>query len=124
MKSYAFEGLRVWHEARVFVKWIYQLTEEYPKEEKFGLTNQMRRASISIVSNIAEGSSRKSFKEQAHFYQISYSSILEVLNQMILSNDLGFMREEKLQEGRAIIFDLTNKIGALRNSQLARISKT
>ena len=123
MKIYAFENLRVWNESRLFVKWIYEITECYPKDERFGLVSQMRRASVSVVSNIAEGSSRKSYKDQAHFYQISYSSLIEVLNQLIISKDLGFIDDGKLNEGRILMEVLANKVGGLRNSQLGMISK-
>jgi len=67
MYTYSFEKLEVWKLARELVKEIYRLTEKFPSEEKFGLIGQLRRASVSVSSNLAEGSSRKSAKEQAHF---------------------------------------------------------
>ena len=76
MHTYSFEKLEVWKEARELVVWIYSITKEYPSEEKFGLVTQLRRAAVSVVSNLAEGSSRKSAKDQAHFSQIAYSSLL------------------------------------------------
>ena len=118
MKRYSFENLEAWKDSRIFVKWLYGITETFPMSEKFGLVSQMRRAAVSVVSNLAEGSSRKSFKDQAHFSQISYSSLLEVLNQVILSNDLGFLNDSKLLEGRELIESLTRKIGGLRNYQI------
>jgi four helix bundle protein len=120
MHTYSFEKLEVWKEARELVVWIYTITKEYPAEEKFGLVTQLRRAAVSVVSNLAEGSSRKSAKDQAHFSQIAYSSLLEILTQLILSGDLHFIPEETVTEGRAKIENLTMKIAALRNTQLAR----
>ena len=84
MHTYAFEKLEVWHDAKQFVVTIYKITGNFPAEEKFGIINQIRRASIAIASNIAEGSGRKTTKDQSHFYHIAYSSALEVLNQLII----------------------------------------
>ncbi len=123
MKKYSFESLEAWKDSRKLVQWIYQLTESFPKEERFGLISQVRRASVSVVSNLAEGSSRKSSKDQANFSQMAYSSLIEVLNHLILAVDLGFMIENKMSEARNIIEPLTLKIGGLRNYQLSRISK-
>jgi four helix bundle protein len=95
---YSFEKLNTWIEARKLVKSIYAITEKFPAEEKFGLMLQIRRASISVVSNIAEGSARISPKDQAHFSQIAYSSLMEVLNQLIIANDLNFISNEVLEE--------------------------
>jgi four helix bundle protein len=119
-KVYSFEKLKVWEEARTFVKWIYDTTDSYPSSERFGLSGQLRRASISVVSNLAEGSARKSPKDQAHFFQIAYSSLIEVLNQLIVSADLGFLTEAKLKEGRMAIEQLTPRVSSLRNTCLNR----
>ena len=121
MHVYSFEKLDVWMEARQFVKWIYLHTASFPTEEKFGLIMQLRRATISIVSNLAEGSSRQSSKDQAHFSQIAYGSTIEVLTQLILANDLGFLDDKLLIEGRHLLESLTFKIAALRKSQIAKI---
>ncbi len=119
-KIYSFEKLKVWKESRIFVKWIYETTESFPASERFGLSGQLRRASVSVVSNLAEGSARKSAKDQAHFFQIAYSSLIEVLNQLIVSTDLGFMSVDKLSEGRNSIEGLTPRISSLRNASLNR----
>lgn len=77
------------------VRKVYKLTGKYPSSEKFGLRNQMRRCSISISSNIAEGTGRTRAKDQAHFYSVGYSSCLELMNQTILSLDLEFISKEE-----------------------------
>lgn len=80
MYQYSFEKLEVWKDAKELAKQIYVLTAEYPTEEKFGLTSQLRRASISVASNIAEGSSRSTSKDKAYSTTIAFSSAAEVLN--------------------------------------------
>ena len=119
--TYSFEKLDVWKASRQLVVWIYKITSAFPGEEKFGLVSQMRRAAISVVSNLAEGSARKSPKDQAHFYQIAYSSLIELLNQLILSNDLHFLSDEFLNEGRNKIERITSGVGALRNAQVSKL---
>jgi four helix bundle protein len=77
-KKYSFEKLEVWQLSRKLVKITYGLTNTFPVEEKFGIINQMRRAAISVSSNISEGSSRSSFKDQARFTVISYGSLIPI----------------------------------------------
>lgn len=121
---YSFEKLEVWKDARRLVVWVYTITNSFPADEKFGLTMQLRRASVSVISNIAEGSARKTAKDQAYFSQIAYSSLVEILNQLIIANDLKFISDDVLSEGRTKIEILTQKIAALRNAQLARANVT
>ncbi|MEO8236157.1 MAG: four helix bundle protein [Flavobacterium sp.] len=80
MFIYSFEKLEVWVESKNFSKSIYLITSKFPDNEKYGLISQLRRASISICSNIAEGSARNSFKDKAHFTTMAFSSAVEVLN--------------------------------------------
>jgi four helix bundle protein len=112
--------LEVWHEAKEFAKCIYVLTSEFPDSEKFGLISQLRRASVSICSNIAEGSARNSFKDKAHFTTIAFSSTVEVLNQLILSFELNFISENDNLKLRYDIESITNKLNALRNFQISK----
>ena len=123
MKKFSFEKLLFWDEIRVLVKDIYKITSSFPDDEKFGLISQMRRSSISISSNIAEGTSRVSSKDQAHFSQIAYSSMMELLSQTIVSVDLGYMSIENQNNVREKIENLSRQINALRKSQLARIKR-
>jgi four helix bundle protein len=96
MYTFSFERLEVWTKSRFLTKKVYQLTQRFPDSEKFGISNQLRRAVISVCSNIAEGSSRKSKKDQAHFYNIAFSSLMETLNQLIISSDLDFLDSNEL----------------------------
>ena len=118
--KYSFERLNVWQEARRFVTRIYKITQNFPDVEKFGLTNQIRRASVSIPANIAEGTSRNSKKDQAHFTNISYGSLMEVLSHLYISLDLNFITQEDFNTLKIKIYDLSNQINALHKSQLNR----
>ena len=117
MKVYSFEKLDCWQQARQLALWVYHATVSFPPEEKFGMVSQMRRASISIASNIAEGTSRKTAKDQSHFSTISYCSTIELLNDLIIANDLKFLTDEKYTEGREKIEKQTLLIAGLRKSQ-------
>jgi four helix bundle protein len=118
MYIYSFEKLEVWNESKEFTKSIYTLTSKFPDSEKFGLVSQLRRASVSICSNIAEGSARKSFKDKAHFTTMAFSSTVEVLNQLILSFELDFIKEKDYLKLRQDIESVTNKLNGLRNYQI------
>ncbi len=117
MKVYSFEKLECWQNARNLAVLVYTVTKRFPEDEKFGLISQMRRAAISGASNLAEGTSRISSKEQSHFSTISYSSTIELLNDLIISNDLKFLNEDLYKEGREKIEKQTVLIANLRKSQ-------
>ena len=118
MYQYNFEKLEIWQLSRKLVKRIYITTQIFPDEEKFGLTSQLRRATVSVSSNIAEGNGRNSNKDKARFIEIAYSSLLEVINQLILSNDLGFIEESSLLEYRIEINELSNKLNSFHKRLL------
>ena len=94
----SFEDLETWKKGHLFVLEIYKNTKTFPKEELFCLTQQMRRAAVSITSNIAEGFSRKSAKEKLQFYHISLGSLTELQNQLIISKDIGYLSEKDFIE--------------------------
>jgi len=116
MYTFSFERLEVWNQSRLLTKKIYKLTQNFPDSEKFGIAGQLRRATISISSNIAEGYSRKSKKDQVHFYNISFSSIMETLNQLIISNDLEYLDDNLLAELRKDIHVISLMLNNLVNS--------
>ncbi len=113
---YSFEKLDVWQEARLLVKEIYLLTESFPNTEKYGLSNQIQRASVSIVSNIAEGVSRFSPKEQIRFIEVAYGSLTEVYCQLIIAMDLSYINKEKLESLKPSILKISNQLNALKKS--------
>ena len=92
-----FKDLKVWQKSRALNLEIYKLTKNYPKEEQFGLTNQIRRCSVSISSNIAEGCARESLKEYLHFLYIAKASCSELECQIILSEDIGYITKADSQ---------------------------
>ncbi len=97
-KIQSFTDLNAWKESHKFVLLVYRKTTSFPKEEVFGITNQIRRAAVSIVSNIAEGFGRQSYKEKVQFYSIAQGSNLEIQSQMLVARDLGFLKEKDFQE--------------------------
>jgi len=118
MFIYSFEKLNVWKESIELVKIIYKITSNFPSEEKFGLTSQLRRASVSIASNLAEGTSRNTSKDKAHFTTMSFTSTMEVLNQIIISKELDLISENEYISIREKIEKITNMLNALRKSQI------
>ncbi len=120
MHVYSFERLEIWDDIRNLVKGIYKITGKFPDKERFGLSNQIQRAVISVSSNIAEGSSRTSYKDQAHYTQIAYGSLLEVISQLTAAYDLNYIDQEKYISVREEIDQLSPRLASLRNSQLRR----
>ena len=121
MKTYSFEKLNVWQNSRTLALLIYKLTKKFSKDELFGMTSQMRRCSISIASNIAEGSGRHSPKDKARFTEIAYSSALELLNQVIISKDLEYISDDVYEILRFEIDQITSMLDGLYKSQLSQI---
>lgn len=94
-KIKSFTDLIAWKEGHKLVLMIYKSTDKFPKKEVYSLTNQMRRAAVSITSNIAEGFSRRGKKEKIQFYYLSKGSLTELQNQLIISKDIGYLSKEK-----------------------------
>lgn len=92
-----YRDLLVWQSGRKLVKLVYEVTATFPKEEVFGLTQQLRRAAVSIPSNIAEGYGRGARKDYVRFLQTARGSLYEVQTQLILAQDLGYLDEERVQ---------------------------
>jgi four helix bundle protein len=120
MYVFSFEKLEVWKESIVLSKEIYKISESFPEDEKFGLISQVRRSTNSIAANIAEGTSRVSDKDKAHFTTIAFSTTKEVLNHLILSKELEFISEENYLQLRERIYKISNMLNALRKSQLKK----
>jgi four helix bundle protein len=95
--AHKFRELHIWKRSRMFCSEIYNITSKFPDSEKFGLTNQLRRASVAIPSNIAEGSSRNSNKDFARFLQISIGSAYEIETQLLIASDLKFITAKELK---------------------------
>ena len=115
--KFPFEKLEVWHLSKELAKQIYSLTKGFPGEERFGLISQMNRAAISIASTIAEGSARASRKEQGHFFHLAYGSLMELMCQLTICFELGYVKSEKHESLRKEIEKISNKLNALRKYQ-------
>ena len=111
-----FKELKIWQKGRMFDKDIYVLTKKFPKEELFVLTSQMRRAAISIPSNIAEGSGRNSDKDFHRFLEISLGSSFELETQIIIAHELEFLSDDKFNDLKEIIHEEQKMITGLQKS--------
>ncbi len=89
-----FKDLESWKFSHNFVLSIYKISVSFPEQEKFGLTNQMRRASVSVTSNIVEGFGRSTKKDKINFYTMAKASLLEVESQILIAKDLGYISEK------------------------------
>jgi four helix bundle protein len=93
---FRFQKLDVWHKAIVFADLVYAETREFPADERFGLTSQMRRAAVSVSANIAEGSGRSSNKDFGRFIEIAYGSLMEVISQAHVARNQRFLSEDAM----------------------------
>ncbi len=113
-----FTDLNVWQEARQLAKNTYRICYLLPKSEQFGLVSQMKRSSISITSNIAEGFKRDTMKDKVHFYIMAHGSLTELQSQFIIGNDLQFINERSYHD----LMLLTDRVDAMLTG-LIRASK-
>jgi four helix bundle protein len=118
-KIKSFTDLIAWQEAHKLVLVIYKETKKFPKEEMFSLTNQMRRAAISITSNIAEGFSRNTVKEKCQFYSIAQGSKTELQNQLLIARDIDYMGKnifDKIAKQTILVSKLINGLKKIKNT--------
>ena len=116
MYTFSFEKLNVWQDSIKLVKDIYEITRGFPEMEKFGLNSQFRRSSVSISSNLAEGTTRDSKKDKRRFITIAFGSTMETLNQLIVAKELDYISEESYLAIRKEIEKVSNKLNALKKS--------
>lgn len=121
--EYSFQKLRVWQEAKKLVVEVYHLLDSFPKFEKYALCDQIRRAIVSVPSNIAEGSGRKSLKEQLHFIEISYGSLMETYNQLLIALDLTYITEESVDAIKPLIDSVAKMLNGLSNSYTVKFEE-
>jgi len=113
---YSFEKLKVWQEAKKLVVDVYHLLDNFPKFENYALCDQIRRAIVSVPSNIAESSGRRSLKEQIHFLEIAYGSLMETYNQLLIAIELTYITEESVEAIKPSIDAVAKMINGLSNS--------
>jgi four helix bundle protein len=119
MSKLPFQRLQIWQKAMVLSKNIYLATDIFPKHEQYGIVQQVRRAAVSIPSNIAEGSQRCSDKDFANFILISKGSLAEVETQIYLSGELGYLPQEKSDELLVEITELQKMLKAFHRTLIA-----
>ena len=117
-----FEKLEVWQKAIDFTDLVYKLTRQFPDDERFGLTNQLRRAAVSISSNIAEGSSRSSKSDFARFVEIATGSVFEVVSQAFIAHRQSFLSEDQFRKIYTDAEELSRMLSGLRKSLLSTLN--
>ena len=105
----AFTDLNAWREAHALVIAFYKLSQHFPKEEQFGLTSQMRRAAVSVSSNITEGFGRQTFKDKEHFYIMARGSLVELQSQLYVAKDVQYIKIDEFTD----ISDQATKVHAI-----------
>ncbi len=118
--KYSYKNLEAYKEAKALVKQVYALLKKFPKEETYALCDQLRRAVISVPSNIAEGSGRTSAKDQAHFLEMAFGSLMEVDCQMDIAQDLGYVSLDEHEEITVQISKVAALLSGMRNKCLGR----
>jgi len=116
--TFGFEKLDVYQMGKSFVKDIYALTKRFPDVEKYGLVSQINRSAVSVVSNLVEGNSRNTPRDKAHFTQLSYSSLMEVLCQIDISRELEYIPIDDYHKVRMQVEELAKRLNGLRKRQL------
>ena len=116
MNDFYYRKLNVYHKSMELVANIYRLSKSFPEDEKFGLTNQIQRAVISVPSNIAEGMGRFSNKERIHFLEIANGSLMEVMCQLEVAKLLGYVSPQQFDEQELFISETTKMLIGLRKN--------
>ena len=114
--KFSFEQLVVYQESRKLVKTVYLFTKKFPSYEKYSLCSQLQRAAVSVSSNIAESTGRRSMKEKLHFIEMAYGSLMEVFCQLQLASDLGYLTEDDVENQRERVDNIARLLRALSYS--------
>ena len=121
--QYSFEKLKVWQEAKGLFVEVYHLLDNFPKFEKYALCDQIRRSITSVPSNIAEGSGRKSLREQIHFLEIAYGSLMEAYNQLLIAVDLNYINEVSVDAIKPTIDSVAKMINGLSSTYAKKLEE-
>ena len=116
MEFFGYRNLVAYEKAREVVRRVYHVTKSFPKDEMFALSSQMRRAAVSITSNIAEGMTRYSIKDKVHFLEIAYGSLMEVMSQMEVAEDQKYITTAEFQSFEVLVADVARLISGLQKS--------
>lgn len=118
-----YKKLVVYQQAKEMVKEVYRLLKKFPPEEQYALCDQLRRASTSVTSNIAEGTNRQTYPDKIHFLEIAYGSLMEVHSQMDVACDLGYITNEELLHLESQIVSIAKPLSGLRSKFQEKIHK-
>ena len=121
-KKYSFKNLEVYKESKALVKLVYSLLKGFPKEEQYALCDQLRRSVISVPSNIAEGSGRTSAKDQTHFLEMAFGSLMEVDCQIDIAHDLEYVTLDDVERIEELVSRIAAMLSGLRKKQLGENS--
>lgn len=116
MNVYNYRKLIVYQKSKELVKKTYKLIQKFPSQENFGLVSQLSRASVSVVSNIAEGVNRFNIKDKRHFIEISYGSLMELSSQFEIAEDLGYITTNERINIDILVEEIARLLSGLRNS--------
>jgi len=122
MSDFFYKNLDTYKIAKDFVLYTYHLLKKYPSFEQYALCDQLRRSSISVPSNIAEGMGRMAVKERIHFLEIAYASMIESLCQLDISQSLGYISQDELEKAEEIAMHLSRVMSGLRKSLESKTS--
>ncbi len=120
---FSFEGLDLSQKTRMLIVKVYKITRSLPIEERFGLTSQLQRSIVSVLSNVAEGSGRIALKEKIHFLEIAYSSLMEAYCQVGICLDLNYINEETHRNLKNDFFNVSRLLNGLRNSFIRKLNE-
>lgn len=120
---FSYRDLRVYQHAKELVVFVYSLLKLFPKEENYALCDQLRRACVSVPSNIVEGMSRTSIKEQLHFIEIAYGSLCETMCQLEIAYDLHFINREQLSEAEMLTTAIAQMLSGLKNKRSQSVQR-
>lgn len=112
--KYSYKNLDAYKEAKTLVLQVYSLLKQFPKEEQYALCDQLRRAVISVPSNIAEGSGRTSAKDQAHFFEMAFGSLMEVNCQIDIAHELGYISKDDVENIEKHVKSISALLSGLR----------
>lgn len=119
LREFSFEKLIVYKKAKEYVKVVYSLLLKFPSEERFAMCDQLRRASVSVISNIAEGTSRQTSKDKCHFLDIAYGSLMETYSQLDLARDLDYITDSDINDIKSRGIELLKLLASLKRSYLS-----
>lgn len=120
---FGYKNLVAYQRAKTLVSQVYGLLKKFPREEQYAMCDQLRRAVVSVTSNIAEGTSRGTYPDKIHFLEIAYSSMMEVHSQLDVACDLGYITTNELSSVEETILSVVKPLSGLRSSYQAKSHK-